>query len=194
MVLYVCQIDPMQDRNSLITKALKDYNNRKSLALNEESMESAVIIRDSKGKPYFQDLGVHFSVSHSGHWWSCLMSGEPVGLDIEVLRERENFLKIAERFFTKEESEFVEQNGIESFFEIWVRKEAYIKYVGTGISEGLSSFAVVKDSKFLNHIKQSFQGNEKKEGYLKSIEISPELKAAFCTENQKVIEEIVTLH
>ena len=37
---------------------------------------------EQKKKPRFQNAeSIHFSISHSGDWWSCAVSTEEVGLD-----------------------------------------------------------------------------------------------------------------
>lgn len=83
--------------------------------------------------------GLDFSFSHTKHAILCCISGEaPVGADIERLRPVP--IKIAERFFHKEETEYV-WNGSDKeqslrFFEIWTKKEAYSKQIGLGF--GLS--------------------------------------------------------
>ena len=53
--------------------------------------------------------------------------------------------KIAERFFT--EKELTDAIDDESFLDIWVKKEAYVKFTGEGLS-GMKSCDVTKLSGF----------------------------------------------
>jgi phosphopantetheinyl transferase len=106
------------------------------------------------GKPYFAEPplagNVHFSVSHSGRYWAALFADVEVGLDIEELSihrsltpERMN--GIAERFFAEDErarlAAAAPHDTREMFFRIWTAKEAYVKYTGRGLAEGLASFS-----------------------------------------------------
>lgn len=105
------------------------------------------ILRTPKGKPYFKDGSLEFSVSHTGKLWVCLISNEqePVGVDVQAMRpcHRE---KIAERYYTADEQEFVSATGEAGFFQIWTRKEAYAKYTGEGLNERIASFSTLKKS------------------------------------------------
>jgi phosphopantetheinyl transferase (holo-ACP synthase) len=109
------------------------------------------------GKPYFSAPPlrdrVHFSLSHSGAYLAVLFHDAQVGLDIEDLRIRsaltkERMERIAARFFTEDERQYVlagERSGLrQRFFDIWTAKEAYIKYTGRGMSEKLSSFSALQ--------------------------------------------------
>ncbi|MDR0424639.1 MAG: 4'-phosphopantetheinyl transferase superfamily protein, partial [Clostridiales Family XIII bacterium] len=106
------------------------------------------------GKPFFAQFPhIKFSVSHSGGLWACLMCGFEVGLDIEDTRQRAeragfDWLGIARRFFAQDECGYVEGGGrpeeaLSRFFEIWTKKEAYVKYTGRGIGGGLRGFSVL---------------------------------------------------
>lgn len=187
--------------------ALKDYIRRTGLALSLEEQNAIMVLRDPKGKPYFEGCnGIFFSVSHSGNWWGCLMAAEQVGFDLEVIRNRKNFEGIAARFFTEEEHQYVMRNGIFGFFEIWVRKEAYVKYLGTGLSEGLRTFSVATKESLLQEVRidrkaadsrQAYhhhQEADSQEAYLLSVsEISSELKAAYCCKSGNAISETIFL-
>ena len=149
----------ISDRSELLVwESLKDYLERthtdpdchriKPVFAETENIK---ICRTEKGKPFFSSEKepelphpIRYSVSHSGEWWGCLMSDEEVGFDLEVHRERVNYEKIAKRFFTEEEYVYVQKNGAEAFFELWVRKEAFVKYLGAGLSFGLSRFSVLE--------------------------------------------------
>lgn len=203
MYLYLFQMENNDERQSgkeredrsvfserLVRKALQDYSARLRLELPAGILREAAIERTEKGKPFFAGLpasktielpSIHFSVSHSGNWWGCLMAGEPVGFDLEAIRERVNYRKIAERFFSKEEREWVKTSGPDTFYDIWVRKEAYVKYLGTGLAEGLNSFSTVEDRKFLKKlIREKDNSGKQLHCYISPLEIGCGVKAAYC--------------
>ena len=99
----------------------------------EESMGlvGAEIDVTEKGKPYFVELPIEFSVTNSGDMWMCAVSERPCGIDLQV-RKHAPFLKIAERFYQQKELEYVRAYGEEGFFRIWARREAYGKAIGEG--------------------------------------------------------------
>ena len=84
------------------------------------------------GKPFIKGFeSFCYNVSHTGGTVVLAVSDSKVGVDAEVVRgAKEN---IAKRCFTGEEREYSGSNS-EKFYEIWTKKEAYIKYFGKGIS------------------------------------------------------------
>lgn len=130
----------------------------------------------SNGKPYFKDIDfVHFSVSHSGGIWALAMHDKPVGLDIEFRKKRlDNYLKLAERFFTVQEYDYVKMNGLGGFLRIWVRKEACLKLTGQGLSGGLRSFTVIGN-----------KGMKRKTdmGYVIEFSVMKDFYVAICTKD-----------
>lgn len=121
---------------ALVKRALADYTNFKG--------DTPVIKRGKHGKPFFENVPVSFSISHSGEIWVCLMADSNVGVDIQLCKNVK-YEKISERFFTKNEVEFIKKQGIKSFFEVWTKKEAFVKYTGNGFSnQPFSNFSVVK--------------------------------------------------
>lgn len=99
------------------------------------------------GKPYIREIpNFQFSVSHAGNLLVVFVSDLAVGVDTEKISTPN--LQIATRFFTKNESDYIYSNPLLSakrFYEIWTCKEAYIKYLGKGLSCSLSSFDVLKE-------------------------------------------------
>lgn len=86
------------------------------------------------GKPYAIDLPVHFNISHSSNLVVCAIDDNPVGIDVELIREID--LSIARRVCTKHELEYVYSGQFyKRFFRVWTLKEAYFKCAGTGITE-----------------------------------------------------------
>ncbi|MBE6821090.1 MAG: 4'-phosphopantetheinyl transferase superfamily protein [Ruminococcaceae bacterium] len=91
------------------------------------------------GKPYAEGLPVNFSISHSGDYAVCAVSGSEIGIDVEKIRTVHP--RAHEKFCTESEARYVngEENG---FFKLWTLKEAYFKCTGTGLG------ADIKDVSF----------------------------------------------
>jgi len=111
------------------------------------------------GKPYIKKLSrkkggqiinreIYFSLSHSSHMLICAVSRYNIGADCQFINIKDIKIcrKIAERFYAPQEILYLnnlpECEYINNFFEIWAKKEAYVKYTGKGLSEGLSTFDV----------------------------------------------------
>ena len=91
--------------------------------------------------------GPHFNVAHSGRLACIAVTIEgPVGVDVERIRPDVAASGLAERFFSPPEVaelRALPPEGQErAFFECWTRKEAYIKALGTGLTEPLDRFGV----------------------------------------------------
>ncbi|QIR14969.1 4'-phosphopantetheinyl transferase family protein [Shewanella aestuarii] len=127
-----------------------------------------------KGKPSLSHAfkvktGLHFNLSHSGDW---LMVGvlssfthviEPhaishelmLGVDIERLRSNTNIEPILKHYFTAQEIAdllvLTSDLQRERFFDLWALKEAFIKAIGKGLAQPLSSFRFLfTDNKVVN--------------------------------------------
>lgn len=103
------------------------------------------------GKPYlataFTDEPLFFNVSHSHERAVVIVSrNDEVGIDIERVQPRENLNRLSTRYFSpNEHAQFMalpESERLSSFYRIWTRKEAYIKGIGAGLTQSLSSFEV----------------------------------------------------
>lgn len=106
--------------------------------------ETIIIKTTPKGKPYAEGLNIHFNISHSGELVACAINDTEIGIDIEKIRKIN--LKIAKKICLENELNYIFDGNeidytstnpkhIERFFEIWTGKEAYFKYLGTGISD-----------------------------------------------------------
>lgn len=92
-----------------------------------------------KGKPYFENIPLFFSLSHSGEYVLCAVSSrQEVGADIQKIQSAD-VMKIAKRFFSEPECRALERcesdrerQGL--FFGLWSRKEAYGKLTGEGVT------------------------------------------------------------
>jgi 4'-phosphopantetheinyl transferase len=94
------------------------------------------------GKPSLADLAdpPAFNLTHSGNLGLCVVArrGE-VGVDIETIEPGLDYAKLAERFFSAAEKQWLrdcpEWRRRRCFFRIWTRKEAWLKGKGGGFSD-----------------------------------------------------------
>lgn len=137
----------------------------------------AEIVRSEKGKPYFVDIPLDFSLSHSELMWMCMFSQQPCGLDVQYVKDCK-YEEIAGRVYTPEEQHYVELWGLEGFFEVWVRKEAFAKCLGQGILSDMPS-VVNKKGDLCYQVDW-----HDKEYCFTPVEISEDIKCAICTEDE----------
>lgn len=106
------------------------------------------------GKPALQlaarSTALEFNLSHSAGWALIgLTHGQPIGVDIELMRDIPERMDLARANFSLDEVRELQQ--IESdlqpaaFFACWTRKEAYVKALGAGLSVPLHEFDVSVD-------------------------------------------------
>ena len=114
-----------------------------------------------KGKPYVSNFdNVHFNISHTKNACAGIFAPFEVGIDVEYMRPTD--MSIAKRFFTEGEQKYIfgdESLSTSRFFEVWTKKEAFIKLTGEGLGRPLSSFDVFDESlgvTFSHYIHGSF--------------------------------------
>ena len=124
-----------------------------------ESEISVLFMYNNYGKPLIEniydangssiDIVLHFSLSHSENMIICAVACFNIGVDCQKknIYDIDRCKKISKRFYTDDENRFLnmqESNEayISNFFEIWVKKEAYVKYTGKGLAENLKSLSV----------------------------------------------------
>ncbi|NMA06597.1 MAG: 4'-phosphopantetheinyl transferase superfamily protein [Ruminococcaceae bacterium] len=139
--VYITNFDDYTGSKELVFSMAKKYCNEFSVERPDK------IIRNNHGKPFFSGRDdLFFSLSHSGDYVGIAFSQNNVGFDIQVHR-KQNYNRIAKRFFSSSEYSFVEQKGEIAFFDIWSAKESYVKYIGQGLSFGLDNFSVISDGR-----------------------------------------------
>ncbi len=127
------------------------YDFAKKIACKKYNIDTSAleIERNAHGKPYFKNLpDFHFNISHSHDLIVVAVSEHPVGIDIE--KNRVPNLRIAKRFCSDEQAYITESDCKNRFFEVWTKKEACLKYNGTGLSGGLNTFSVFEFSPLPN--------------------------------------------
>ena len=118
---------------SIIQKRIKGKN------------EELIFNTNRYGKPFLENIdNLYFNEAHSEEWVVCAVDCEPIGIDIELIKQID--FSIAERFFSKEEYKDLmskdENEKLLYFFDLWTLKESYIKAVGKGLSIPLDSFTI----------------------------------------------------
>ena len=136
------------------------------------SYDEVVIDVTSTGKPYIiSDMPIHFSISHSGEYVGCVISDEPVGLDIEFsgkpifsLEKRQTLEAMAKKCLSEAEKSIFDSSLEKEklFLVYWTKKEAYSKFLGKGLGVDFSEIDT-EDSK------KNFWTSWTRDGYHVSI-------------------------
>jgi 4'-phosphopantetheinyl transferase len=129
---------------SLFSDILVRYLACKSLNLANKDLHFAI---SEYSKPYligYRDF--QYNISHTRSAIVVGVSNLTIGVDIEKIRK--SHLKIAKKFFTYNEFDYIlteSGNQDKLFYEIWTKKEAFIKWIGKGLSIPLISFDVTSE-------------------------------------------------
>lgn len=108
-------------------------------------------IYGANGKPALEGAPLHFNLSHSDDLMLLAVSARyDVGIDVEHIHPIANMDGIAARFFsTPEEAQFCalpDAEKVSAFFNIWTRKEAFVKARGESFGHMLARFQVSHDA------------------------------------------------
>lgn len=93
-----------------------------------------------RGKPYFVDFPLHFSISHSKNHAFCAVSENNIGIDAEET-DRQIDPRIGQRYLSETEKARL-QNAADprdALLRLWVLKESYAKLTGRGWGNYLKS-------------------------------------------------------
>lgn len=90
---------------------------------------------------------LQFNLAHSEHLaLLAITKGGLVGIDLERIRFLPDYLELVERFFSSRENAIFRgltaQKQAAAFFNLWTRKEAWLKATGSGISQHLNRVEV----------------------------------------------------
>jgi len=95
------------------------------------------ILRTELGKPYIENMPIYVGVTHTDDTVIIALDDKNFGIDCECKdRTQKNAEKIAERYFTENELRCILDSADKDkmFLDIWVKKEAYVKFTGRGLS------------------------------------------------------------
>ena len=124
-----------------------------------------------KGKPSLSDStcetqSLQFNLSHTqDNAMLAVTKKAEVGIDIEHIDRNTDWKGICQRFFTQPEQkalfsiETLEEQE-RAFYELWTRKEAYMKVLGTGLSLSPTEFTLTvppEQPALVEHISTKYQ-------------------------------------
>lgn len=134
------------------------------------------ISKNEIGRPMIACDGVcDISLSHSGKYAACAVSiNGRVGIDIERIPTNREWMRVAKRFFTKDE--LAASDSEKGFAETWTRKEACYKFLAENIP-----LARVDSAK---HEKVKYETFEIENRYILSL--CGEVTACLCKMPQKI--------
>ena len=92
------------------------------------------ILVTERGKPYFEEGTLHFSISHTKRHVFCVLSQRPVGIDAEEM-DRAIDLRLADKILSARERRQYEACWDKrlALLRFWVLKEAGAKCSGQGL-------------------------------------------------------------
>ena len=108
-----------------LEKSLKNYH-----------IDKYELIYNEYGKPFLKDRDLFFNISHTKNTIVIAISDKEVGIDLQVKSYRP---RVIDKYFTPSEQTLVDNSldKADTFTKVWVKKEAYVKMIGQGLSYGL---------------------------------------------------------
>jgi 4'-phosphopantetheinyl transferase len=145
------------------------------------------------GKPELIGIReLEFNLSHTdGAAALAVTRTRAIGIDIERVRHDVETLDIADRFFSRIESDWLHSQPASklapSFFSCWTAKEAYIKARGIGLSMPLHAFTVIPSTPHnILEIKLCIEGARVSNFTIWSLELGRNLVGAVAVEGKGV--------
>lgn len=138
MELFFCpDLVNREDAYALLAHAVRQVYSLDSLP---------AIGRSEHGKPFFPDLPqLQFNLSHSGSFALCALDDSPMGVDIEAIRSHHP--RLARRICSPAELEWLNEQDDRhrALLSLWTKKEARVKYTGTGLTVPIREIRVPFD-------------------------------------------------
>ena len=116
----------------------------------QQAPEDLVFAKNAYGKPriasFKKSLPISFNLSHTnGLSVLAVTLEDDIGVDAEYLTRKVDILKLAKRYFSKQEFHDLSALNVKEFnqrfFNLWTLKEAYIKACGMGLAIPLKDFS-----------------------------------------------------
>ena len=144
-----------------------------------EPAENIRFAKDENNKPFIRikTTEVHYNIAHAGDWVLIAVSGSPVGIDVEQIRDDLDYGEILPLCFNGDEAASIHSQ--KQFYKLWTRKEALVKATGKGIDNDLSFVPCMDGSHYAQREKIGSDKDwivssfEMTEGYTGSIACNP---------------------
>ena len=99
---------------------------------------------NANGKPYLKNNSVYFNISDKDNYTALVLSNQKVGIDMERITFRK---RVISKICNEEEKKLIK--NAQDFTIMWVKKESYVKYLGTGLSYGLKNVNTLELKNYL---------------------------------------------
>ncbi|MDF1581836.1 MAG: 4'-phosphopantetheinyl transferase superfamily protein [Methyloprofundus sp.] len=106
------------------------------------------LTKTALGKPFLADYPeLSFNMSHSGNSLAIAVAQQcQLGIDVEYYKARDTWAGMVRKCFAPEEAKYwhsldQSEQG-RAFYQFWVRKEAFVKADGKGITLGLNQCVI----------------------------------------------------
>lgn len=130
-------------------------------------------------KPYLKGSEISFNISHSGkHVVLCYHFNYKTGIDIEVVDS--NSILISDTIFSSRELKLLKEHP-NIFFDLWTKKEAFLKAIGIGLKSNLFEIDVSNDYIIWKNEKFTFE----------KIQIDNEHICYLCTNSPDKVKSII---
>ncbi|WPX96591.1 Phosphopantetheinyl transferase domain protein [Candidatus Bandiella woodruffii] len=112
----------------------------------------------SNGKPSISYQSMKFSLSHTFQKALIGFYNQDIGGDIEYKKELPDYQEMAKLIFTEEERLYIHKSdSIDRFYELWTKKEAIIKGIGTGLNIEVNRLLIGAKNQFIDGNGQVWQ-------------------------------------
>lgn len=143
--IKVIKIDTSDD----CVTSTKAYDEVRMLAQEQFGLKDLNILKNEWGRPYFSNHSeIDMSISHTDGMIAVVVaSGKKVGIDVEKIHKINDM--IIDKYYSDLEKKILcdEKQDYETGATlIWTRKEAYSKYIGTGLTRDLIKADMIKRS------------------------------------------------
>jgi 4'-phosphopantetheinyl transferase len=141
---------------------------------------------ETLGKPYLHpdhQSDLQFNLSHSDDYWICAVTRRyEIGVDVQMRKSKVDFQGIADRYYSASEKtnlqELTVSQRVRCFFDVWARKEAFLKASGQGLSFGLDKIEVTVNAVEARILSINGDSEVTREWFLRDLELFEECSAA----------------
>ena len=157
-------------RKEQVLRYVKESDRRLSLAvylLLQQALREEYGISDAPGfgfgphgKPFLKDYPhIHFNLSHCPGTALCVVSDTPVGCDVEIVPPALDEDLCRQACSEQELSAILRapQPPL-AFAQLWTKKEAFLKYAGTGLTDHLKDVLLSPEVKGVSFESKVLQG------------------------------------